>query len=65
MEMKKVLTRFPQGDVGRVSLEDLLCDAGLELWQAPEGFWAVRLKGAAPTNVEPHTRDPRARRAAR
>lgn len=28
-------------------LDRLLAEAGLELWQAPEGFWAVRLKAPA------------------
>jgi hypothetical protein len=27
----------------------LLDEAGLELWQAPEGFWAIRAKGAVVT----------------
>ena len=29
------------------SARELLAQAGLELWQAPEGFWAIRLKDAA------------------
>ena len=33
---------FPLPDLART-----LAEAGLELWQAPEGFWAVRLKQAA------------------
>ena len=38
----------------------LLDEAGLELWQAPEGFWAIRAKRAAvPT---PPTRPVRKRR---
>jgi hypothetical protein len=37
---------FPlDGDLaGRGNVTELLAEAGLELWQAPEGFWAVRLK---------------------
>jgi hypothetical protein len=36
------------GDLaGRANVAELLAEAGLELWQAPEGFWAVRLKPAA------------------
>ena len=46
MEAKKVLTDFFRGSFSRPDLVDLLAEAGLELWQAPEGFWAVRLKSA-------------------
>ncbi len=27
----------------------LLDEAGLELWQAPQGFWAIRAKGTVAT----------------
>jgi hypothetical protein len=47
MEAKKVLTDFFRGSHFRPDLVNLLAEAGLELWQAPEGFWAVRLKRAA------------------
>jgi hypothetical protein len=30
--------------IHRRQLQGLLSEAGLEIWQAPEGFWAVRLK---------------------
>jgi hypothetical protein len=32
----------------REELLALLDGVGLELWQAPEGFWAIRLKPVAP-----------------
>ena len=49
MDAKTVLTGFLGEPVSRPDLVDLLAQAGLELWQAPEGFWAVRLKQAAVT----------------
>ena len=47
MDAKTVLTGFLGEPISRPDLVDLLAEAGLELWQAPEGFWAVRLKRAA------------------
>jgi hypothetical protein len=47
MDAKTVLTGFLGEPIFRPALVDLLAEAGLELWQAPEGFWAVRLKRAA------------------
>ena len=44
MDAKTVLTGFLGQPVSRPDLANLLAEAGLELWQAPEGFWAVRLK---------------------
>lgn len=65
MDPKKLLTAFPQNGVARPDLVELLDRAGLELWQAPEGFWAIRLKPAAlppPAPAAPRRRP--ARRAA-
>jgi hypothetical protein len=47
VDAKTVLTGFLGEPISRPDLVDLLAEAGLELWQAPEGFWAVRLKPAA------------------
>jgi hypothetical protein len=46
------LTGFLTRPASRRDLERQLEEAGLELWQAPEGFWTVRLKQAvlAPVN---------------
>jgi hypothetical protein len=41
---KTVLTGFLGQPISRPDLVKHLAEAGLELWQAPEGFWAVRLK---------------------
>lgn len=41
---KKDLTSFLREPISRPDLEGLLSDAGLELWQDPEGFWAIRLR---------------------
>ena len=42
------LTRIRRMAVARTQeTRELLAQAGLEIWQAPEGFWAVRLKQAA------------------
>jgi hypothetical protein len=35
-------------------MASLLSEAGLELWQAPEGFWAIRLR--RPPKPVPTTR---------
>lgn len=32
-------------------IERRLAEAGLELWQAPQGFWAIRLKEMAKAAV--------------
>jgi hypothetical protein len=65
MDAKTVLTGFLGEPISRPDLVDLLAEAGLELWQAPEGFWAVRLKQAsADTSVSRlRLRRPPARRA--
>ncbi len=47
MDTKTVLTGFLEEPLSRSELMHLLAEAGLELWQAPEGFWTVRLKQAA------------------
>jgi hypothetical protein len=45
----------PEPLEGRISA--LLDEVGLELWQAPEGFWAIRAKRAAmPTQPAPRSR---------
>ena len=44
MNAKTVLTGFFGEPLSRPDLVHQLSEAGLELWQAPEGFWAVRLK---------------------
>ncbi len=60
-ESKKALTGFLAEPVSRPELVELLAQAGLELWQAPEGFWTVRLKqGTVPAPVVLRSR--RARR---
>ena len=46
MDAKTVLTGFLAEPISQPELAHLLAEAGLELWQAPEGFWAVRLKRA-------------------
>jgi hypothetical protein len=46
VDAKTVLTGFLGEPISRPDLVDLLAEAGLELWQSPEGFWAVRLKSA-------------------
>ena len=51
MEAKTVLTGFLGEPISRPDLVSLLAEAGLELWQAPEGFWTVRIKQATPVLV--------------
>ena len=60
MEANKVLTDFSRGSLLRPELANLLAEAGLELWQAPEGFWAIRLKPTAVRRpAKPTRRRPR------
>jgi hypothetical protein len=47
-----------------VRLARLLDEAGLELWQAPEGFWAIRIKPVPPLSSAP-TRGATGRRRVR
>jgi len=47
VKAKTVLTGFLGEPVSRPDLVNMLGEVGLELWQAPEGFWTVRLKQAA------------------
>ncbi len=47
MDAKTVLTGFLGEPISRPALVSMLAAAGLELWQAPEGFWAIRVKRAA------------------
>ncbi len=59
MEANKVLTDFFLGSLPRPEITNMLAEAGLELWQAPQGFWAIRLKRAtAPAPVVPLRRRP-------
>ncbi len=46
MGATKLLTGLPPKPSSFPDLSRTLAEAGLELWQAPEGFWAVRLKQA-------------------
>lgn len=62
MDVKKVLTGFPPRAPAASELGQALADAGLELWQAPEGFWAIRVKPRT-ASTKP-ARQRRARRAA-
>jgi hypothetical protein len=59
VDTKTVLTGFLGEPIFQPELVALLAEAGLELWQAPEGFWAIRAKRADPT---PPARPPRRRR---
>lgn len=55
MMRRGVRATFPLDDfwaasgkpLSRSALVHQLGEAGLELWQAPEGFWAIRVKRAA------------------
>jgi hypothetical protein len=47
MRATKLLTGLSPKSASLPDLARTLAEAGLELWQAPEGFWAVRLKQAA------------------
>lgn len=48
MSPRKCLTDFYAPADSAPNLAAMLDEAGLELWQAPEGFWAIRVKQAAP-----------------
>jgi hypothetical protein len=52
MNSKRDLTSFPGPPDPTWNLVEMLNEAGLELWQAPEGFWAIRSKHA-PTVRQP------------
>lgn len=56
LEAKKTLTGSGATENSGRELEALLDEAGLELWQAPEGFWAVRLKPPAAVRGAPRRR---------
>jgi hypothetical protein len=58
----KHLTGSGASDDSGSDVRALLEEAGLELWQAPEGFWAIRAKPAAPSGKPPRRR--RVQRAA-
>ncbi len=61
MDTKTVLTGFLGQPISRPDLVTLLAEAGLELWQAPEGFWTVRVKQAAVASAKPTRRLRRSR----
>ena len=48
MSGRKPLTGFSVDPQSLPELTSALEDVGLELWQAPEGFWAIRVKPASP-----------------
>jgi hypothetical protein len=47
MDAKTVLTGFFAEPSSRPEVVRQLDEVGLELWQAPEGFWAIRVKPMA------------------
>lgn len=57
LEPKTGLTGFSEEQPATrgSDIRTLLAEAGLELWQAPEGFWAIRAKPAA-TSPKPQRR---------
>ena len=62
MDVKEGLTGFRAERDSEDSIVALLAKAGLELWQAPEGFWAIRAKPTRTAGKPPRRR--RAQRAA-
>jgi hypothetical protein len=46
LELTRHLTEDSAESDSRPEFAALLAAAGLELWQAPEGFWAIRVKPA-------------------
>jgi hypothetical protein len=48
LSTKRTLTAFLEGSALHPDLLQVLTEAGLDLWQAPDGFWAIRLKPTAP-----------------
>jgi hypothetical protein len=52
-----------EGAARRSEIEAVLAEAGLELWQAPEGFWAIRVRRAS-VAVSSRSRRRRTSRAA-
>ena len=48
MSGKRSLTGFSVDAESLPELTAALEDVGLELWQAPEGFWAIRVKPSSP-----------------
>ena len=54
MNSKKDLTDFPGHPNPAWNVVEMLNQAGLELWQSPEGFWAIRVKrGVVASPVRP------------
>jgi len=65
MDSKRGLTAFAAGSEPAAEVKMLLEEAGLELWQAPEGFWAIRVKpSVAPSAASSAKRRRRPRSAA-
>lgn len=58
MEPKRHLTGFLEDPISQPEIAALLDEAGLELWQAPEGFWAIRAKPPAPAMAPKQRRAP-------
>jgi len=54
MNSKRDLTDFPGPPDPKWNLVEMLNEAGLELWQAPEGFWAIRTKRAVVVRLPAH-----------
>ena len=48
MSAKRPLTGFSVDAESLPELTSALDEVGLELWQAPEGFWAIRVKPTSP-----------------
>jgi hypothetical protein len=65
MDAKKGLTGFAGSGGTGTGVAALLAEAGLELWQAPEGFWAIRVRPAPPPSAAPPRRRLPAMRRAR
>jgi hypothetical protein len=59
MEAEKDLTAFAANGALRAEVAALLAEAGLEMWQAPEGFWAIRVKPVASLAKPSRRRRPR------
>lgn len=59
VDTKTVLTGFLGEPLSRPTLVTLLAQAGLELWQSPQGFWAIRLKPVEMAKPDRRARRPR------
>jgi hypothetical protein len=63
VEPKRDLTDFTDDGDQLLNLAAVLDEVGLELWQAPEGFWTIRVKPAKAAPSSPST--PHRRRGTR